>query len=243
MDISLFIFLSVAMIVFGYIAGNSRSFNIWKLLLLGMILVPFIDAANMGRPQLFTMLVAFLVGYFLPYAHMLDGLGDSLSDLINAVRYRDAYEDIRRKEEEVEELRRKYEQAEREANSGRQEQERQRRKQQSQDYRKSQNKDKKQSSGQHKTDEQKSQYEYHQKKSHTQQSSSGDSRKSKYLSILGLDPTGTYSYADIKKAYRRQAAKYHPDKHHSKGESVWKEMNERFKEVKEAYEMLGVYGA
>jgi len=242
MDISLFIFLSVVMIVFGYIAGNSRSFNIWKLLLLGMILVPFINAANMGRPQLFTMLGAFIAGYFLPYSHMLEGLGSSLSDLINALRYRDAYEDIRRKEEEVEELRRKYEQAQQETNREKREQERQRRQEQSQEYRKSQQSDK-QSSGQQKTDEQKSQHEYRQQKKHSQQSSGSDSRKSKYLSILGLDPDGTYSYADIKKAYRRQATKYHPDKHHNKGESVWKEMNERFKEVKEAYEILGVYGA
>ncbi|MCU7880014.1 MAG: DnaJ domain-containing protein [Candidatus Thiodiazotropha sp. (ex Lucinoma aequizonata)] len=171
---------------------------------------------------------------------MLDGFGESLSDLINSVRYRDAYEDIRRKEEEVEELRRKYEQAEREANSGRQEQERQRRKQQSQDYRKSQKKDKNQSSGQHKTDDQKSQYEYQQKTDDSHQTSNTDSSKGKYLSILGLDPDGTYSYADIKKAYRRQASKHHPDKHHNKGESVWKEMNERFKEIKEAYEWLGL---
>ncbi len=115
MDIPLFIFLSVIMIVFGYITGNSRSFNVWKLLLLGIALLPFVDLANMGRPQLFTMLRAFLLGYLLPYADMLKGVGEGLSNVINALRYRSAYDDIRRKEEEVEALRRHYEQAQREA--------------------------------------------------------------------------------------------------------------------------------
>ena len=62
-----------------------------------------------------------------------------------------------------------------------------------------------------------------------------------YLSILGLDPYKHYSYQDIKKAYRRQAKQYHPDKHHHKGKNTWQEMNERFREIKEAYEWLGVY--
>jgi len=222
------------MIVFGYIASNSRSFNVWKLLLLGMILVPFISAANMGRPQLFTMLGAFLVGYLLPYAHILDGLGESLSHLINAVRYRDAYEDIKRKEEEVEELRRKYEQAEREANSSKQKQERQRRQQQSDQFRQRQNNEKSHSS---QNTDNKNNQKSSEKHSY---SAKAETRQQKYQRILNLDPSGYYNYKEIKKAYRQQASKYHPDKHHGKPE--WSEMNERFKEIQEAYVWLGVNG-
>jgi len=42
----------------------------------------------------------------------------------------------------------------------------------------------------------------------------------------------------IKKAYRRAAAKYHPDKHHDKDETERKENESKFKEIKHAYEIL-----
>ena len=230
LDIPAFIFLSVVLIGFGYVAGNAKNFNIWKLLLLGLFLLPFISGFNLSKPHLLTMLGAFLVGYFLPYAHTLNFIGEGLSDLINAVRYKSAYEDIRRKEEEVEELRRKYEQARKTENQQKQKQEYERRKQQSEDYRKQQKQEQNKSKGQEKSSKSNS--------SNRQYSSS--STKSRYLEILNLDPNKTYSYADIKKAYRRQAAKYHPDKHHTKGKETVKEMNEKFKGIKEAYEWLAL---
>ena len=52
-----------------------------------------------------------------------------------------------------------------------------------------------------------------------------------YYSILGLSKNATAD--EIKKAYRRLAKKYHPDK--NKGD---KEAEKRFKEVNEAYEVL-----
>ncbi|WP_161887765.1 DnaJ C-terminal domain-containing protein [Pontibacter russatus] len=53
-----------------------------------------------------------------------------------------------------------------------------------------------------------------------------------YYSILGVDKTA--SQADIKKAYRSLAKKYHPDK--NKGD---KTAEEKFKDISEAYEVLG----
>lgn len=57
-----------------------------------------------------------------------------------------------------------------------------------------------------------------------------------YYQILGLDKSA--SDEEIKKAYRRLASKYHPDKlnHLTPQEVV--ESEEKFKEVKEAYETL-----
>lgn len=55
--------------------------------------------------------------------------------------------------------------------------------------------------------------------------------KKDYYEILGLQRNATE--ADIKKAYRRLAMKYHPDRNPGDEES-----DTRFKEVKEAYEVL-----
>jgi curved DNA-binding protein len=53
-----------------------------------------------------------------------------------------------------------------------------------------------------------------------------------YYKILGVDKKA--SQDEIKKAYRKLAVKYHPDKNQGS-----KEAEERFKEIAEAYEVLG----
>ena len=54
--------------------------------------------------------------------------------------------------------------------------------------------------------------------------------KRDYYDVLGVDRTATE--ADIKRAYRGMARKYHPDVNRDDG------AEERFKEVNEAYEVL-----
>lgn len=61
--------------------------------------------------------------------------------------------------------------------------------------------------------------------------------KKDYYTILGLDKSA--SEDDIKKAYRRLAMKYHPDR--NQGDKQ-KEAEEKFKEAKEAYETLSDSG-
>lgn len=55
------------------------------------------------------------------------------------------------------------------------------------------------------------------------------SRRERHLRALGLDPSGTYSKQDIKKAFRKMAMKHHPD---TGGDPV------TFMVVKEAYDWL-----
>ncbi len=57
--------------------------------------------------------------------------------------------------------------------------------------------------------------------------------KRDYYEVLGLAKGA--SEDDIKKAYRKLAMKYHPDRNQGEGAKV---AEEKFKEVKEAYEML-----
>jgi preprotein translocase subunit Sec63 len=55
----------------------------------------------------------------------------------------------------------------------------------------------------------------------------------RFLRVLGVNRDA--SEDDIKKAYRKLAMKYHPDRNPDS-----KEAEEKFKEVKEAYEMLSL---
>jgi DnaJ-domain-containing protein 1 len=54
--------------------------------------------------------------------------------------------------------------------------------------------------------------------------------------ILGLDPEASQS--EIKEAYRRLAKKHHPDRYQQAGEEAVNAANERFRQIKRAYEHL-----
>ena len=59
--------------------------------------------------------------------------------------------------------------------------------------------------------------------------------KRDYYEVLGVPKNATED--DIKKAYRKLAMKYHPDRNQGEGDDA-KKAEEKFKEAKEAYEML-----
>ena len=54
--------------------------------------------------------------------------------------------------------------------------------------------------------------------------------------ILEIDPSA--SDDDVKKAYRKMAVKYHPDKVATLGEDVQKAAEEKFKAMNQAYEAI-----
>lgn len=59
----------------------------------------------------------------------------------------------------------------------------------------------------------------------------------KLYDTLGVNKSATTS--EIKKAYRKLAMKYHPDKQSSKTDSEKKKAEDRFKEISQAYDILG----
>ena len=54
--------------------------------------------------------------------------------------------------------------------------------------------------------------------------------------MLGLNSSATDE--EVKKAYRRLAMKYHPDKVEGMGEEVKKNAEAQFREINEAYEQI-----
>jgi DnaJ like chaperone protein len=53
---------------------------------------------------------------------------------------------------------------------------------------------------------------------------------------LEIDPSATNE--EVKKAYRRMAMKYHPDKVASAGDDVKQRATEKFRAINEAYEYI-----
>ena len=54
--------------------------------------------------------------------------------------------------------------------------------------------------------------------------------------VLGIEPTATDE--EVKKAYRRMAMRYHPDKVENMGEEMRKNATEQFRVINEAYETI-----
>lgn len=298
MTLSSVIFVGVMLFAFGFAVGNARKLEPGKIIVLMIVLAMLINQFAKNDSYTAVMMIGFVAGFLLPYLPDMDGIGERLSEIINQVRYRDAYEDIKRKEEEVEALREELlrERQRQNAEATRERRERQRaegeaRREQAEQGQKQRESRKEQASGQsrrqrtssnprvEKTEEpkakrsdkqqsakdpsagqrqrkrnqqsqnsQRSQNNQRQSRSRAQSSSQSSSSQSTarkptgiragHLETLGLDPAGEYTYADIKKAYRRMAVKYHPDKHQTKSQQVIDEMTERFKAVQLAYQWL-----
>lgn len=67
-------------------------------------------------------------------------------------------------------------------------------------------------------------------------SESNDAKKSSHLKKLGL--SGNPTKEEIKKAFRRLAQEYHPDKLSGVNETIKKIAEEKFREIREAYDYL-----
>ena len=61
-------------------------------------------------------------------------------------------------------------------------------------------------------------------------------QKRDYYEVLGVSKGA--SEEEIKKAYRKMAMKFHPDKVNTLGEEIKKQAEEKFKEIQKAYETI-----
>lgn len=62
--------------------------------------------------------------------------------------------------------------------------------------------------------------------------------KIKSFLILNLNPKVRPSLQEIKGLYKKLAMKYHPDKYMNHSKEIWREYNEKFAEITEAYNFL-----
>ncbi len=56
-----------------------------------------------------------------------------------------------------------------------------------------------------------------------------------------FDLKENFTKEELDKAWKKIALNYHPDKYHSQGEEIYKMMNQKFLEAKEAYDLLSEY--
>jgi DnaJ-domain-containing protein 1 len=211
--------------------------NIWKFLFLcylGLFLFP--NLRNAG-PIIGGF---FLLGFFSAHIRNIPSIlswAGGIGDFLFALRYRRAFEDIRRHEQELEEeLRRARAQA-RSGQQGESEAQRQWRKEQEAERARKTEETERKSAGETKNGN-KAQEKARQgdgQKSSGRTSGTGDSSpptddlRAKHLRTLGLDPKATFGFDELKSAYRKALKRTHPD---AGGSAV------EFIEVQNAWEWL-----
>lgn len=211
--------------------------NIWKFLLLcylGLFLFP--NLRNAG-PIIGGI---FLLGFFSAHIRSIPAIlswAGGIGDFLFALRYRRAFDDIRRREQELEEeLRRARTQA-RHGQQGESDAQRQwRRDQEAERARKAeeasrQEQDKARSGN--KTQEKARQGDGQKRNDRTSGTAytqpPPDDLRAKHLRTLGLDPRAVYGFDELKSAYRKALKRTHPD---AGGSAV------EFIEVQNAWEWL-----
>ena len=210
------LFLALLLILFfaGRFFGKlTRRLNIWKILIVAYFAIFLFEPVRDAGPILGGIfLLGIASNHFGTFLKILWWASD-LGDIIWAFRYRSAFDDLRRREQELDERearlrdaerRQAYQQQDRQqkARAGWQEEARKFRQQgkeeQPRQDRSSQSQDKRRKDSQGRGQK-------------TYRPPPQKSQRDKYLETLGLKAGKTYSREEIKKAYRKAAKKTHPD--------------------------------
>lgn len=192
----------------------TRRLNIWKILIVGyfglFLYGPVRDAGPLLGGVFLLGIASNHVGIFFAALSWAGNLGD----LVFALRYRSAFDDIRRREQELEERERQLRDAERrQAYQQREQGEKARAgwQQEAKGFRqKSEDKTQSRSSRSRQSGSSQSQGQKQRSKASYTPPPQSDVR-ARHLETLGLKPGRDYSPDEIKKAYRRKVMKVHPD--------------------------------
>ena len=210
-----FLGLLVVLFFVGRIFGKlTKNIRLWKILVLGYFALFLYAPVRDAGPILGGIFIAGMLSNHVSTFFSVLAWAGNLGDVLFAFRYRSAYEDIRRREQELEERERRLREAELRQTYQQQEQGQRARaswQQEAKGFRqKPEDKTQARSSGSR-------QNGHSQKREQKQRSKASYSPppqrdvRAKHLETLGLKPGRDYSPDEIKKAYRRKVMKVHPD--------------------------------
>lgn len=223
-------FLGLLVILFfvGRIFGKlTKNIRLWKILLLGYFALFLYAPVRDAGPILGGIFIAGMFSNHISTFFSVLAWAGNLGDILFAFRYRSAYEDIRRREQELEERERALREAELRQAYQQQEQGQRARagwQQEAKGFRQRNGSQKtQQGPGRQKQNDNRSQRRY--QSSDTRGKGAGstkpaEDKKARCLKILGLDPKRSYNPDELKTAYRKTAKKTHPDSGGSQAEFI-----------------------
>lgn len=210
-------FLGLLVILFfvGRIFGKlTKNIRLWKILLLGYFALFLYAPVRDAGPILGGIFIAGMLSNHASTFFSVLAWAGNLGDVLFAFRYRSAYEDIRRRERELEERERRLREAELRQAYQQQEQGQRARagwQQEAKGFRQNpEDKTQGRSSGSRQSGSSQKQEKKQRSKTSYTPPPQQDVR-AKHLETLGLKPGRDYSPDAIKKAYRRKVMKVHPD--------------------------------
>jgi hypothetical protein len=197
--------------IFGKLTKNIR---LWKILVLGYFTLFVYAPVRDAGPILGGIFIAGMLSNHVSTFFSVLSWAGNLGDVLFAFRYRSAYEDIRRREQELEERERALREAELRQAYQQQEQGQRARagwQQEAKGFRQNpEDKTQGRSSGSRQSGSSQKQEKKQRSKTSYTPPQQQDVR-AKHLETLGLKPGRDYSIDEIKKAYRRKVMKVHPD--------------------------------
>jgi hypothetical protein len=228
-------FLGLLLILFfvGRIFGKlTKNIRLWKILVLGYFALFLYAPVRDAGPILGGIFIAGMLSNHISTFFSVLSWAGNLGDVLFAFRYRSAYEDIRRREQELEERERRLREAELRQAYQQQEQGQRARAGWQQEAKGFRQKPEERAQGRSSGNERSGSSQRQEKKQRSKTSYTPPPQsdvRARHLETLGLKPGRDYSPDEIKKAYRRKVMKVHPDAGGSQVEFV---------AVQSAYEWL-----
>ncbi len=205
--------LLVILFFMGRIFGKlTKHIRLWKILLLGYFSLFLFPAVRDAGPYIGGIFIAGILSNHVGTFFSVLSWAGNLGDVFFAFRYRSAYEDIRRREQELEQRERRLREAELRQAYQQQEQGQQARAGWQQEAREFRQKPEEKAQGRSSGSRQNESSQGQKQRTKTSYPPPPQSDvRTRHLKTLGLKPGRDYSPDEIKKAYRRKVMKVHPD--------------------------------